>query len=122
MLEPAGDDPVARPPVDRPDRDVELLGRRMPQGDRARPDPADGGHARSGFVHPLEELEPVVFGRASDPELPVGQLGHHPMRLGRERPDRAGIQVDPGRGRRQGVADGGQLVAVGEEGGHHGSV
>ena len=43
-------------------------------------------------------------------------------RLGRQRPDRPRVQVDPGAERRERLADGGQALGVRREGGDHGRI
>ena len=57
--------------------------------------------------------------RAADPELVVDELGHRRGGLRRQRPDRAGVQVDPGAERGQRPADGRELLVIGQEGGDH---
>ncbi len=122
VLEPRRDRPVAGPPVDRPAGDVHRLGGRVDEGDRLGSRAADRRHARPGLVHPLEEFSEVVRAGPADPELTVGQLGHEPMGLGRQRPNRSGVEIDPRGRRRQRFADRDQALVFREEWGDHGSV
>ncbi len=117
---PGDDDPVAGSPVDQPGRQLEGVGRRVDQADRLGIGHAHRGHGRPRLVHPLEGLGEVLGRPPADGQLPLGELGHRPVDLGRDRAVRRGVEVDPGGGRRKGATHGGELLVVGQEGGHHG--
>src|SRR4029077_118377 len=70
----------------------------------------------------LEDHRELVAARAPDGELVRRLLVHRPLRLGRDRPRAAGVEVDPRARRRHQRTDGGDLLRVGHEGGYHGPI
>ena len=83
-----------------------------------------GGEQRSDrrpcLGHPLEQLREAVHVPTTDEELVLGHLGHRGHRLGRQRTDGPGVEVDAGAERGQGLANRGETLRVGREGGDHG--
>ena len=115
-----GDGQVARLPIDAPGGDVHRLRRGMGQGhvpDIGADDRRDRG---AGLLHPLEDVVEGVGRASAEAQLPVGQLGHRRGGLGRQRAAGARVEVDPGRGRGQGLAQGRDLLGLVGKRAHHG--
>ena len=120
VLELGRHGPVAGAPVKRRDRLVHPVGRGVVERDGVDVRAEDRGRRAARLVHPGEELLEVVDVRAAGAQLPRLEVGHGLGRLGRQRPDRARVQVDPRLDRRQRRADRGELLLVRHEGGDHG--
>ncbi len=119
VLQARSDRPVARLPVDRPRRDVHPVGGGMGQRDARRARSEDRRNRCPRLRHPLERVPPVVGVRAAGSKFPRLGLGHRPGRLARQRPGAAGVEVDAGGRGREGLAQGGDLLVVGEKRGYH---
>ena len=102
--------------------DVHAVGRRVRQRDLVKVGADDRRHARAGLVHPLDAVEVVREIRSADVALVRLELGHRGRDLGRHRPRRAGVQLDPGSEGRQRRPNRGELLRVAHEGGNHGRI
>ena len=110
-----------RAPVGQQRRGVHPVGRGVGQRDRVDVGAEHGGDAGPRLGHPLagRRAKSSEVG-APDVALADRELGHRRGGLGGQRPDRAGVEVDPGRESRKRRPDGRQLLRVGHEGGDHG--
>ena len=115
MLQGRGHDPIALTPVHGSCGNVHAVRGGMGQGDAVRAGPEDGGHRRASLGLALERVLQVVAVGPAGAELPCLGLGHGMRGLARERPARAGVEVDAGGSRRQGFPESRDLLVIGEE-------
>ncbi len=122
VLEVRREHAVAGLPVQRPERKGQAFRGRVRQDDVIHVRSEDCRDHRAGLVHPLAQvIEPVWVG-STHAKVPVRELRHQADGLPRQGAGRRGVQVDPRARGRQLLADGRELLVIGEKGGGHGSV
>ena len=121
MLVPARDQPSTLATGGRGQRPgVHRVCRRVGQGDGADVAAEDRRDAGPSLRHPAQEVLERVRVCPPDVAFPGGDLGHRGGRLRGQRPDGAGVEVDPGgEGRKRG-SHRLELLGAGREGGDHG--
>ena len=116
-----GHDPVARRPVDRPG--ARCSSPRSSSGSgRPRPGPRGATAAIAARASSIRSRSSWKSSRLARPRRSSRSAFSAMAARGLrgQRPDRAGVQVDPGRCRGERLADGGEPVGLREEWGHHG--
>ena len=100
------------PPVGEQRRGVHPVRRGVGQRHRADVGPEHGRHAGPRLGHPLQEFDEIV--RVGPPDVAFAslRLGHRRGRLGGQRTDRSGVQVDPRREGRQRRPDRRELLGI----------